>query len=219
MTGPTAPRAPLPEWLDPLVHKLSGVEAETLAPRFPHPPPDARRAAVLMLFADGPRGPDVLLTLRSSTLRDHAGQISFPGGSSDAEDADAVATALREADEEVGIKPAEVEVFGALPKLWLPPSNFAVTTVLGYWSNPRELQAVDAAEVETVFRAPIAELMDPANRFVMIHPNGWRGPAFNVATETPLWGFTAGVVARLFAAVGWEQPWDDSIERQLPVVW
>ncbi len=219
MTRPTAPGASLPGWLDPLVDKLSGVQAETLAPRFPHPPADARRAAVLMLFAEGPAGPDVLLTLRASTLRDHAGQISFPGGSSDPEDADAVATALREAQEEVGLKPAEIEVFGALPLLWLPPSNFAVTTVLGYWSQPRELHPVDVGEVQTVFRAPIAELMDPANRFTMIHPGGWRGPAFNVATETPLWGFTAGVVARLFAAVGWEKPWDDSIERQMPVVW
>lgn len=208
----------LPDWLLPLIDKLDGVEAELLAPRFPHPPDDARRAAVLMLFADGPKGPDLLLTLRASTLRSHAGQISFPGGSADAGDADATATALREAEEEVGLDPDEVFVFGELPQLWLPPNNFAVTTVLGYWPHPRGLHPIDAAEVETVFRVPIAELMDPANRFTVIHPNGWRGPAFEVETETPLWGFTAGVVARLFAEVGWEQPWDDSIVRPLPVV-
>lgn len=206
----------LPEWLTPLADLLTSVEAEHLAPRFPNPPANARRAAVLMLFADGPQGPDLLLTLRASTLRAHAGQIAFPGGSSDPEDADAVATALREAQEEVGLDPDEVVVFGELPLLWLPPNNFAVTTVLGYWPTPRPLEPVDTGEVEAVFRAPIADLMEPTNRFTVIHPSGWRGPAFTVEGEMPLWGFTAGVVARLFAQVGWERDWDDSITRPLP---
>ncbi|MEO6470807.1 MAG: CoA pyrophosphatase, partial [Aeromicrobium sp.] len=195
---------------------LKSVKAEHLAPRFPHPPADARMAAVLMLFADGPMGPDLLLTLRASTLRSHAGQIAFPGGMADPGDDGAVATALREAEEEVGLDQAEVQVFGQLPLLWLPPNNFAVTTVLAYWPQPRELQPVDVGEVESVFRAPIAELMDPANRYTVVHPTGWRGPAFDVDSDMPLWGFTAGVVSRLFAEVGWELPWDDSVTRPLP---
>lgn len=208
----------LPDWLKPLADLVDDVAAEQLAPRFPHPPKDARKAAVLMLFADGPKGPDVLLTLRASTLRSHAGQISFPGGSVDPGDVSAEATALREAEEEVGLKPEEVRVFGALPQLWLPPNNFAVTTVLGYWPDPRPLVPVDHGEVESVFRTPIEELMDPANRFTVVHPSGWRGPAFAVDSPMPLWGFTAGIVARLFAEAGWARPWDESVTRPLPTL-
>ena len=117
----------LPTWLQPLADILSSVEPEQLAPRFPHPPGGARPAAVLMLFAEGTQGPELLRTERASTLRSHAGQISFPGGRSDDTDTDATHTALREAAEEVGLPPAEVDVFGTLPPLWLPPSNHAVT--------------------------------------------------------------------------------------------
>ena len=123
----------LPEWLRPLAELAGSVDAEQLAPRFPHAPADARPAAVLMLFADGDNGPELLLTERAAKMRNHAGQISFPGGATDPEDADAIATALREAHEEVGLDPDTVDVFGTLPTLWLPPSNFAVTPVLGYW--------------------------------------------------------------------------------------
>jgi 8-oxo-dGTP pyrophosphatase MutT (NUDIX family) len=206
----------LPEWLRPLAELAGSVEAEQLAPRFPHPPADARPAAVLMLFADGANGPELLLTERAARMRNHPGQISFPGGASDAGDADAVATALREAQEEVGLDPSTVEVFGQLPTLWLPPSNFAVTPVLGYWLEPKPLLPVSADEVNTIIHQPIRRLLDPANRFSVEHPSGWRGPAFEVGTAVPLWGFTAGVVSRLFERMGWDQPWDDSVTRPLP---
>jgi hypothetical protein len=100
--------------------------------------------------------------------------------------------------------------------LWLPPSNFAVTAVLGYWSSPRTLEPVDVKEVASILHHPIRQLIDPANRFSVVHPTGWRGPAFEVGTEVPLWGFTAGVISRLFEQLGWEKPWDDSVTRPLP---
>ncbi|KAA1380729.1 NUDIX hydrolase [Aeromicrobium fastidiosum] len=206
----------LPDWLRPLADLSGSVEASLLSPHFTTVPDDARPAAVLMLFADGAAGPELLLTERATTMRNHAGQISFPGGKSDPGDADAAATALREATEEVGLDPATVEVFGTLPTLWLPPSNFAVTPVLGYWSEPTTLQSVSDAEVVTVLHQPIAELLDPANRFSVTHPSGWRGPAFEVGTPMPLWGFTAGIISRLFDVLGWSQPWDEALTRPLP---
>jgi 8-oxo-dGTP pyrophosphatase MutT (NUDIX family) len=206
----------LPDWLRPVEELARSVEAEQLAPRFPHPPADARPAAVLICFADGANGPELMLTRRATTLRSHAGQISFPGGAADDDDADAVTTALREAQEEVGLDPADVIVFGTLPTLWLPPSNFAVTCVLGYWSAPRTLEPVDVAEVGSILHHPVSLLIDPANRFSVEHPTGWRGPAFEVGSEVPLWGFTAGVISRLFEQLGWEKPWDESVTQPLP---
>ncbi|MCD9199618.1 NUDIX hydrolase [Aeromicrobium wangtongii] len=206
----------LPDWLRPLADLAGTVTAADLSPHFTSVPADARPAAVLLLFADGPDGPELLLTERAATMRNHPGQIAFPGGKSDRGDADAVHTALREAQEEVGLDPSTVDVFATLPTLWLPPSNFAVTPVLGYWREPRVLGAVSDQEVVTVIHRPIRSLIDPDNRFSVTHPSGWRGPGFEIGTTMPLWGFTAGIIARLFAAVGWEQPWDDSVTRPLP---
>jgi 8-oxo-dGTP pyrophosphatase MutT (NUDIX family) len=208
--------ARLPDWLKPVEELAASVEAEQLAPRFPHPPANARPAAVLICFADGENGPELLLTERATTLRNHAGQISFPGGAADPEDADAVTTALREAEEEVGLDPDDVLVFGTLSTLWLPPSNFAVTSVLGYWDAPRTLEPVDVREVGGILHHPIHLLIEPSNRFSVEHPTGWRGPAFEVGSEVPLWGFTAGVISRLFEQLGWEKPWDEDVTRPLP---
>lgn len=209
---------PIAPWLQPLADLATHVRAEQLAPRFPHPPADARPAAVLICFSDGPGGRQVLLTQRPSSMRSHAGQISFPGGARDATDASPRDTALREAHEEVGLRPDEVVVFGELPTLWLPPSNFAVTPVLGWRPQYRALSGRSPLEVERVLEPSLDDLLDPARRFTVVNPSGWRGPGFDIDAAVPLWGFTAGVLARLFDVVGWAQPWDESIERPLPEV-
>ncbi|MBW9210230.1 CoA pyrophosphatase [Mumia sp. zg.B21] len=199
----------LPDWLRPLAEVGRSIDSPRfLSPSMPEAPPKARPAAVLVLFGEGESGPDLLLTERAHSMRSHAGQIAFPGGATDPEDAGPVATALREAEEEVGLDPDGVDVFATLPRLWLPPSNFAVTPVLGWWRRPCPVRPVDPVEVESVFRSPVAELTDPVNRFSVSHPSGWVGPGFAVNGGLTLWGFTAGIVSRLFGAVGWERPWD-----------
>ncbi len=140
------------------------------------PPPDlaTRKSAVLILFGESPEGPDILLTERAHDMRTHPGQVSFPGGSSDpGETPDQ--TALREAEEETGLDPAGVDLFGHLPELWLPPSNHAVTPVLGYWRAVSPVQAVDPREVHAIHRVTIDYLLDPEHRVSVHHPVGVRG--------------------------------------------
>lgn len=209
--------ATLPTWLEPLADLAAHANAAQMAPLIWDPPSNARPAAVLVCFADGADGRELLLTERSNQLRNHAGQISFPGGASEPDDDGPVGTALREAQEEVGLDPATVTAFGTLPARWLVPSNFAVTPVLAYWRDPHSLDASDG-EVFRILQIPLDHLLEPANRFMLQHPSGWRGPAFDLGTRVPLWGFTAGVVSALFRLVGWEKPWDETDTRRHPEV-
>jgi len=120
-----------------------------------------RPAAVLVPLVRRSAGLTVLLTRRTDHLNDHAGQVSFPGGRTDPEDADAVATALREAHEEVGIAADEVEVIGRLPT-YTTVTAYEVTPVVGLLDPPRALR-IDPFEVAEVFEVPLAFLMDPAH--------------------------------------------------------
>ena len=206
-------RPGLPQWLDTLAAALPGVQGRDLT-RFLPPAEGGRQSAVLVLFGDGPAGPDLLLIKRSLLLRSHAGQPAFPGGAQDPSDADPTACALREAQEEVGLDPDSVEVLCVLPALWLPPSGFVVHPVVGHWTTPHPVGVVDANEVAAVVRAPLAQLVDPANRLQVTHPSGFTGPAFEV-DDLLVWGFTAGLLDKLLALGGWAQPWDHNRRRDL----
>ncbi|WP_156759687.1 NUDIX hydrolase [Microbacterium karelineae] len=196
---------------------------------------DARAAAVLILFGVLDRLPadhraqnaavsadlDVLLLTRAQTLRSHAGQIAFPGGRVDPGDDGPEAAALREAWEETGLDPAGVEVLGRLGDQPLPFSNHVVTPVVGWWRQPTPVRPVDAAESSAVFRAPVADLVDPANRVTWTIRQGReirRGPGWLLhvdGEERFVWGFTAGLLDRVLARLGWEEPWD--VAREVPL--
>lgn len=230
--SPGSPRAPqgsghteepaghpaLPAWLEPVRRGAHLITPDELTRFVPPEGADTRRGAVLMLFGETQGVPDLLLTERAHDMRSHPGQVSFPGGSVDPDDPTPEHTALREAEEETGLDPSGVDVFAMLPELWLPPSNFAVTPVLGWWREPSAVSVVDPREVHAVLRVPIAELLDPAHRVSVRHPSGWKGPGFLIgdAKDLLLWGFTAGIIARLFDFVGWTRPWDQSRLHDLP---
>ncbi|WGS48984.1 CoA pyrophosphatase [Paraburkholderia sp. D15] len=129
-------------------------------------PIDPRIAAVLVPLVVREHGLTVLLTQRADHLNDHAGQVSFPGGRYEPSDADTTATALREAQEEVGLAPSRVEVLGALPD-YLTGTGFRVTPVIGLVHPPFALK-MDALEVAEVFEVPLAFLMNPANHEVRV---------------------------------------------------
>jgi 8-oxo-dGTP pyrophosphatase MutT (NUDIX family) len=204
----------MPLWLQPLVAAASSVDALDLS-RFTPPADAGRRSAVLILFGDGDEGPDVLLIERAHDMRSHAGQPAFPGGGVDPEDEGPVAAALREAAEETGLDPSGVEVVAVLPDLFLPPSGYVVTPVVGWWRDPTPVRAVDPAEVASVHRVPLVELTDPARRYRVRHPSGYVGPAFEVRGLV-VWGFTGGLLDRLIYLSGWEREWDHSRVVPLP---
>ena len=207
----------IPEWLEPVREGASTITGGRISRFLPPADGSARPGAVLMLFSEGEQGGEILLTERSHTMRSHPGQVSFPGGSVDPGETPEQA-ALREAEEEVGLPPSSVEVFGALPQLWLPPSNFAVTPVLGWWERPEPLRIASPAEVHAIHHAPIAELLDPQHRVTVRHPRGYTSPGFLIGPDKDviLWGFTGGIITRLFDYLGWTRPWDETRVQDLP---
>jgi 8-oxo-dGTP pyrophosphatase MutT (NUDIX family) len=176
-------------------------------------------AAVLLAMAPVPGADDltVVLARRPDFMRSHAGQVAFPGGAVEAGDAGGVAAALREANEEVGLDPAEVEVLGSLPTVPLAVSGFDVLPVVGLWSGRGELRA-NPVEVDQIIRPSLRELADPANhRLVPLTelvtdparrtglPPDVASPVFQVH-GLRVWGFTAMVLTDLLGRLGLPAP-------------
>jgi 8-oxo-dGTP pyrophosphatase MutT (NUDIX family) len=144
----------------------------------------------------------VLLTLRPTHMNSHSGQIAFPGGKADPQDIDAVATALREAQEEVGLEPEFVQVIGSLP-IYTTGSAYIVTPVVALVQPGFRLQ-VNADEVADVFEVPLDFLMDPTNHRHHVvelagEPRRWMSiPYMDGTTERFIWGATAGMLRNFY---------------------
>lgn len=204
----------LPHWWEPLRTRVAAADTSDFT-RWRTPDDGARPSAVLVLLGEDGGSPDVLLVQRSAALRRHPGQPAFPGGAVDPDDRDHTHTALREANEEVGVDPSSVTVVTHLPRLWIPVTNFVVTPVLAWWHAPHPVSPRDRAEVARVARLPLSELADPANRLRVRHSSGYVGPAFDVGGMM-VWGFTAGVLSTVLELGGWARPWDRTRVADLP---
>jgi len=167
-----------------------GIDAERAAAR--------RRASVLVPIVARAGELTMLFTRRTAHLRNHSGQIAFPGGGAEPGDASAEATALREAHEEIGLEPARVEVLGRLSD-YHTRTDYRVTPVVGLVAPPVELR-LDAHEVEEAFEVPLAFLLDPANH--LRHQREFQGrtvPFYAIPyRDYYIWGATAGMLINLY---------------------
>ncbi len=236
-TGPLAPDAS-PPWLRPLVDNVERMP-DAYRRRLPADVlamitgkavsalrGSGREAAVLVLFsgpesapADGgvPDDADLLVTVRASTLRHHAGQAAFPGGASDPDDDGPVATALREAQEETGIDVSRLRPLVTMERTFIAPSRFHVVPVLAYSPDPGPVAVVNEAETAIVARVPLRAFINPANRLMVYRGDlgrRWAGPAF-LLNEMLVWGFTGQVICAMLDVAGWAQPWDTTDVREL----
>ncbi|MEM1358052.1 MAG: CoA pyrophosphatase [Bacteroidota bacterium] len=178
-----------------------GIMAPPLRGKYADPPPNARRASVLALLYPVAEQLRLLYIQRTSPANDrHAGQISFPGGSVEEGDADAAATALREAEEEVGIPRAEVELLGALTPLYIPVSNFLVDPFVGYLPSHPSF-ALQASEVARVLELPLVDFLGTNARQIgerrLVNGMTLKNIPYWAIEGEEVWGATAMMTAEL----------------------
>jgi len=198
---------PLDDWNE-VYEGFSPVDLETgeRRPRVPPPGSDSRRAAVLVPILVEGEDARVVYTVRKDDLADHAGQISFPGGSIESGDDSLMETALREAEEEIDLSPELVEVVGELEEMYIPPSNFRVSPFVGLL--PPEAEMVLAPdEVEEIFTVSLATLAaNETFQKVLWRRDGrdYEVPVFAIGGRN-IWGATAAMTAALLARLGWRE--------------
>jgi 8-oxo-dGTP pyrophosphatase MutT (NUDIX family) len=184
-----------------------------------------RDAAVLVLFSGPehtdssglPDDADLLVTVRASTLRHHAGQAAFPGGATDPGDTGPVFTAFREANEETGIDIGRLRPLATLDRMFIPPSGFHVVPVLAYSPDPGPVAVVDESETAIVARVPVRAFINPENRMMVyrnVNTRRMAGPAF-LLNEMLVWGFTGQVIAAMLDVAGWAEPWNTEDVREV----
>jgi 8-oxo-dGTP pyrophosphatase MutT (NUDIX family) len=193
----TQPRHGVADWLVPGLSAGDSQKYRSLFPATPIP------AAVLVPLVERPEGLTVLLTQRATQLRNHAGQISFPGGRIEPSDADTKAAALREAREEIGLDERFVAVVGYLPDHVLF-SGFRVTPVVAFVQPGFEL-LLDAEEVQDTFEVPLSFVFDPANHRVRRRRFGLGETEIELCDipygDRNIWGATAGMLLTLYSVL------------------
>ena len=191
------------DWLKERIRALDRVRLPELndGHRLPGREGLSTPAAVLIPIVNRPGGLTMLLTQRSDSLPDHPGQISFPGGRQEPEDASSAATALRECDEEIGLPPDRVEILGAIGR-YETVTGYSVTPVAGWVEPPFEL-APDPVEVADVFEVPLAFVLDPRNFVQREREVSGRTRSYFAVPygERYIWGATAAMILLFYYAL------------------
>jgi 8-oxo-dGTP pyrophosphatase MutT (NUDIX family) len=185
----------------PIVDRLRTAVRDHGAPVAPAPD-GLRPASVLLLCDPSTPGVPLLFVLRSTQLRQHPGQIAFPGGSAEPDDADVVATALREANEELGVEPEHVEVLGILTPFSTVVSDRWLTPVVGLERMPSQLRT-DHVEIAEWFHVDIGDLMTAPHTIREIEHDGMpRSVHYYEASDRVIWGVTGAIVHELLERLG-----------------
>ena len=190
------------DWVSRRLLHPADVAADPGFVRYVHPPErTVVQAAVLVPLINRTGGVTVMLTQRTAHLNDHAGQISFPGGRVEEDDADRTQTALRETEEETGLAREAVEVIGQLPDFDIP-SGFRVTPIVGWIEPPVDFNP-DPFEVAEVFEVPLHHFLDPVNHERRSDDiNGRRRNYYAMPYQNRfIWGATAGMLFSLYQSL------------------
>lgn len=170
--------------------------------KMPSPNERTRESAVLILFYPSENEIFIPLILRPQYDGVHGGQMAFPGGRAEKEDENLIRTAMREAQEEIGVRLTDITVVGQLTKLFIPPSNFFVQPVIGYMNNKPDFYP-DAREVDKVIEITLSEITNPTiiGRKIL-HVRGVEVDApFYQIQEHTVWGATAMMISELLTVI------------------
>jgi 8-oxo-dGTP pyrophosphatase MutT (NUDIX family) len=165
------------------------------------PPPSLKKSAVCILIAGEETTPSLLFTLRSSALQHHQGEVAFPGGLQEESDINAIETALRETEEEIGLHRSQIEVIDSLPPL-MTMSGYHITPIIGFASITQPLFA-NQEEVEEVFYVPLDFLLNPdhAELHQVSYQNALRSFYSFEFEQKRIWGITAAIVQGLYEKI------------------
>lgn len=170
--------------------------------KMPSPNERTRESAVLILFYPADNQIFLPLILRPEYDGVHGGQMAFPGGRAEKEDENLIRTAMREAQEEIGVRLTDVKVLGQLTKLFIPPSNFYVQPVIGYINHKPEFYP-DPREVDKVIEIPLSEITNPeiiSRKILNVRGVEVDAPFYNIQEHT-VWGATAMMISELLTII------------------
>lgn len=200
----------LPAWASQMRDACQTINRAKLTTLKPRPGDNPKPAAILMLFAGSSswETSHVLLTRRAPAMRSHAGHVAFPGGRVDPADLNAYQAALRETREETSLDTNLVHPLGQLPDLFIPVSQFLVTTTVAWTPQPQPISPGDPNEVTSTMWVDIAQLLSPDTWRQTRHSTGHLGPAYDLPGLF-VWGFTGGLLQKFLVRAGLSPRWQD----------
>lgn len=187
-----------------IAHKLMAAKSRLSIANTPNT--TTRKSAILILFYPFEDKINIPLILRPQYDGMHGGQVAFPGGRYEKTDENLIRTAIREAQEEIGIRATDVQIIGQLTELYIPPSNFLVQPVVGFM-NKKPAFYPDPREVDTIFEISVEEIMKPeiiSEELLNVRGVEVQAPIYSIQNHK-VWGATAMMIAELLMVLNWDE--------------